>query len=196
TGSAAGGDNRKARTMAGLRLTAVVMAASLLLIGVVLIGARLINGRDQSQAPDIADHQSRTLKNAADEGRVKLPPENINPSPPPAEHQESPPPAASKSYRLMRKDEQTEFVRREARRISMMVGNRPCGCTEEVIGMIKRNVDAYASRAGNRSTKTWGEDLSFLFKRASRFAPLIIRSFNQEKVSPTVGLYIAMIESE
>jgi membrane-bound lytic murein transglycosylase D len=77
-----------------------------------------------------------------------------------------------------------------------MMGNRECQFTEEVKGMIKAYVDGYARRVGNRSTATWGEDFNVVFKRAAQYAPLIIRSFNQEGLQPAVGLYVAMIESE
>ncbi|HEU4388844.1 MAG TPA: transglycosylase SLT domain-containing protein, partial [Blastocatellia bacterium] len=67
---------------------------------------------------------------------------------------------------------------------------------DDVLQYIKRYVDGYASRAGNRSTRLWGEDLDSVFHRAQGYAPIIIRSFNARGVPPAVGLYIVMIETE
>jgi len=101
-----------------------------------------------------------------------------------------------KLYKDMSQEEKKAYVEQEARRVSLMMGNRECQFTDQVKAMIKVYVDGYARRVGNRSGATWGEDFNGVFKRATRYAPLIIHSFRQEGVQPAVGLYVAMIESE
>jgi hypothetical protein len=103
----------------------------------------------------------------------------------------TPPAVVNRLYQAMSPAERMEFVRREAARVSEIIGTRPCNFTEEVLRMIKVNVDAYANRVGQR-----GEDRTELMRRARKYAPLIIRAFRQEGVKPEIGLYIAMIESE
>ncbi|HEX8087414.1 MAG TPA: FHA domain-containing protein [Blastocatellia bacterium] len=105
--------------------------------------------------------------------------------------------AAFKLYRQMSKEEQAQFVSRQALRISQKMGNRPCDFTPGALQRIKEYVDGYASRLGRGNSARWDAgDLQSLYARATRFAPLVIRSFIKYNVSPEVGLYMAMIESE
>lgn len=111
---------------------------------------------------------------------------------------EEPPKGAAprKLYTRMNEDEQNEFIYSQARNISRMMSNREYVFTDDVLPYIKKYVDGYARRVGNRSTAIWGEDLISLFSRARRLAPDIIREFNARGVPKVVGLYIPMIESE
>jgi pSer/pThr/pTyr-binding forkhead associated (FHA) protein len=104
--------------------------------------------------------------------------------------------APRKRYLQMSDQERLEFIDREARRVSMLISNRAYVFNDDVLRYIKKYVDGYASRAGNRSTRLWGEDLESVFQRAHGYAPIIIRSFNARGVPPAVGLYIVMIETE
>ena len=104
--------------------------------------------------------------------------------------------APRKLYIRMNEDEQNEFIYSQARNISRMMSNREYVFTDDVLPYIKKYVDGYARRVGNRSTAIWGEDLTSLFSRARRLAPDIIREFNARGVPKVVGLYIPMIESE
>lgn len=101
-----------------------------------------------------------------------------------------------KLYLRMSEEEQNEFIYNQARNISRMMSNREYVFTDEVLPYIKKYVDGYARRVGNRSTAIWGEDLNSMFDRAQRVAPYIIREFNARGVPKVVGLYIPMIESE
>jgi membrane-bound lytic murein transglycosylase D len=64
---------------------------------------------------------------------------------------------------------------------------------------IKIWVDAYSRRLNSappRSGCNMRHDLRTLLTRASEHAPLITKSFYEKGLSPQVGLYLAMIESE
>lgn len=104
--------------------------------------------------------------------------------------------APRKHYTRMSEEEQNEFIYGQARNISRMMSNREYVFTDDVLPYIKKYVDGYARRVGNRSAAIWGEDLVSLFSRARRLAPDIIREFNARGVPKVVGLYIPMIESE
>ena len=104
---------------------------------------------------------------------------------------------SGKLYLQMTPQEQVDFIEREARHISMMMGNRPYSFNDDVIRLIKQYVDGYARRVGNNSGRLWGEDLRFMFARArEQYAPYIIRAFNSRGVPPVVGLYLVVIETE
>src|SRR5262249_39557883 len=101
-----------------------------------------------------------------------------------------------KLYLQMNEAEQNEFVYSQSRNGSRMVSTRDYVFTHEVLTYIKKYVDGYASRVGNKPDALWGEDLNSLFGRATRLAPDISRAFNARGVPKVVGLYIPMIESE
>jgi hypothetical protein len=103
---------------------------------------------------------------------------------------------ARKLYLQMSEAERLEFTYERARHISVMMGNREYQFTDEVLPYIRKYLDGYARRVGNGSGQLWGEDLTLLFRRARRLAPVIIRAFNAQGVPAVVGLYIPMIESE
>jgi pSer/pThr/pTyr-binding forkhead associated (FHA) protein len=108
--------------------------------------------------------------------------------------------AISKTYASMTKEEQTSFVAQEAQHVARMIGNREgFAFTPEVVRQIKIWVDAYAHRLKGRPPNggcNMHHDLSTLLTRAAHHAPLVTRSFNEKGLSPQVGLYLAMIESE
>ena len=109
------------------------------------------------------------------------------------------PPVEVKDYRSMTKAEQTDYVAREAQQVARMIGNREgFAFTPEVVAKIKIWVDAYYSRLNKRPTSGChlGQDLRTLLTRGSQHAPLITKSFYEKGLSPQVGLYLAMIESE
>ncbi|HEX8558014.1 MAG TPA: FHA domain-containing protein [Pyrinomonadaceae bacterium] len=103
----------------------------------------------------------------------------------------------AKLYLQMSDEERLRFLEERAQHVSTLMGNRAYVFNDEVLLYIKQYVDVYARRVGNNSRRMWGEDLRFVFERArTRYAPHIIRAFNERGVPPVVGLYIAMIETE
>jgi hypothetical protein len=99
-------------------------------------------------------------------------------------------------YLEMTKAKQYEFVERRAYHVSRMISSGSYEFNEDSLRHIKLYVDAYAHRVGNRSRATWGEDLNYVFARAQHYAPVIIRSFNERRVPPAIGLYLVAVETE
>ena len=106
------------------------------------------------------------------------------------------PPEAAKLYLQMSEEEQYEFVEQRARHVSRMIGSGTYEFSRPSISYIKQYVDAYARRVDNGSKATWGEDLNFVFGRAQRYAPVIIRAFNRRRIPPAIGLYLVAVETE
>jgi len=106
-------------------------------------------------------------------------------------------PANQKQYLQMSPDEQMDFIEKQARHVSSMMGNRPYAFSDDVLRYIKQYVDGYARRVGNNSTRLWAEDMRFMFARArEQFAPSITRAFNTRGVPAVVGLYLVVVETE
>ena len=99
-------------------------------------------------------------------------------------------------YRQMANPEQADYVEQQSRHIADMIGRRPCTFTPEVLSLIKYWVDAYARRVGNSQNGLWKEDLRTVFKRATRYTPIIIREFRKKEINDVIGVYIPMIETE
>jgi transglycosylase-like protein with SLT domain len=99
-------------------------------------------------------------------------------------------------YSEMTRDQQNDFLEREARRVTLLIGNREYVFEREVINYIKEYVDGYANRVATRSTRLWSEDLNYVFERARKNAPQIIASFRREGVPVVLGLYLPLIETE
>jgi hypothetical protein len=108
----------------------------------------------------------------------------------------TPTPADVKLYAQMSEDEKYDFLGSRASHIANMMRDRSAVFDKEVLGYIKMYVDRYTKRVGNGSTALWGEDLRFLFARATKNAPFIIAAFRRQDVPVVVGLYIPMIETE
>jgi hypothetical protein len=106
------------------------------------------------------------------------------------------PPESAKLYLQMSEEEQYEFIEQRARHVSRMIGSGTYEFSKPSISYIKQYVDAYARRVGNGSKATWGEDLNYMFGRAQRYAPVIIRAFNGRRIPPAIGLYLVAVETE
>jgi membrane-bound lytic murein transglycosylase D len=62
---------------------------------------------------------------------------------------------------------------------------------------IQKSVDFYAQRIGNNGGDTPGRgDARLVFERGQTVAPTLIRIFRSNNVSPLIGLYLPMVESE
>jgi hypothetical protein len=177
--------NIRARVGGSSRVWLALVAA--LLLGVIILGC-------------IAVLVARQFGSRADERRIE-----------PAQQAFDPPPAtpssivavnvatvepAGKLYLDLTREQQNDFLEREARRVTMLIGNREYVFEREVIGYIKEYVDGYANRVATKGARLWSEDLNYVFERARKNAPQIIASFRREGVPVALGLYLPMIETE
>jgi hypothetical protein len=104
---------------------------------------------------------------------------------------------SSKLYKEMSVDEQKLFVDEQARRIAREMSGREYEFTPEFTAIIQRAVEFYARRIGNNTGDRPGKgEARFIFKRGQIYAPMLISTFKGRSVSPLIGLYIPLIESE
>jgi pSer/pThr/pTyr-binding forkhead associated (FHA) protein len=106
------------------------------------------------------------------------------------------PPAVRKLYRGMTDEEKTEFIKQRAQHVAVMMGNRPYAFPPDALALIKKWVDAFAARVGNKGTRMWGGDTAAIIERGRGYAPTIIRAFQERNVPVVIGLYIPFIETE
>lgn len=198
----------------------VIAGVAILLIGlsVIIIGAGLISaGNDNrdvvvvSPTPDeTPDDETNENENVNSEKPTPKPQNTgidsnstIEPNEPLIDSRPPNKPPPDKTYLQMSDDEKRSFVAKESEQVARMIGNRSGeSITPEAAAKIKEMVDGYARRlrsTRNDSCTTSGwiaSDLQSVLERGQRNAHFVVRSFNSQGVSPQVGLYLAMIESE
>lgn len=102
-----------------------------------------------------------------------------------------------KLYQQMNQSEQSDFVAGQARIIARQMAGREYEFTPAFETEIRKSVDFYARRIGNGGGDRLGKgDARLIFERGRSVAPTLIAAFKTRNVSPLIGLYIPLIESE
>jgi peptidoglycan lytic transglycosylase D len=105
--------------------------------------------------------------------------------------------SSGKLYQQMSQDEQRAFVAEQARRVAREMSGTEYEFTQAFEGEIQRFVDKYARRIGNNAGDRPGRgDARLIFERGQANAPVLIAAFKAHNVSPLIGLYLPLIESE
>lgn len=100
-------------------------------------------------------------------------------------------------YQEMSLNQRRAFVADKAREISRRISGTDYAYTRGFEIEIQKAVDFYAQRIGNNAGATPGRgDARFAFERGQTVAPTLIRIFKSNNVSPLIGLYLPMVESE
>lgn len=100
-------------------------------------------------------------------------------------------------YQQMTLAQRAGFVTEKAREISRKISGNDYEFTTAFEMEIQKAVDMYARRIGNNAGDRLGKgDARFVFERGQTVAPLLIKTFKAHNVSPVIGLYIPLVESE
>jgi hypothetical protein len=104
---------------------------------------------------------------------------------------------AGNLYQQMAQSERAAFVGEQARRIASRISGTEYEFTPEFEAEIQRFVDKYVGRMSNSGdSRLWKGDVRPAFERGAQIAPTLIGAFKARGVSPLIGLYIPLIESE
>lgn len=104
---------------------------------------------------------------------------------------------ANDSYQQMTPAERTTFIAESARRVARQMSGTEYEFTPAFETEIQKFVDRYAQRIGNNGgAQLWRGDARLVFERGQTLAPQLIKAFRAHNVSPLIGLYIPLIESE
>lgn len=102
-----------------------------------------------------------------------------------------------KPYQQMSQDERAVFVREQARRIGRQMSGTEYEFTPEFEAVIQKFVDSYNKRIGNNGgDQPWRGDARYVFERGQTYASALSNAFKAHNISPLIGLYIPLIESE
>jgi hypothetical protein len=102
-----------------------------------------------------------------------------------------------KLYQQMSQDERSAFVAEQARGIARRMSGTEYEFTQAFEAEIQKFVDKYARRiSSGAGDALWKGDARFIFERGQNHASTLISAFKARNVSPLIGLYIPLIESE
>src|ERR1700682_1288239 len=100
-------------------------------------------------------------------------------------------------YQQMTLTQRAAFVTEKAREISRKISGSDYEFTTAFEMEIQKAVDMYVRRIGNNAGDSPGRgDARLVFDRGQTLAPTLIRTFKARNVSPVIGLYIPLVESE
>ncbi len=100
-------------------------------------------------------------------------------------------------YQQMTITERAAFVTEKARDISRKMSGSDYEFTAAFEMEIQKAVERYVRRIGNNRGDTPGKgDARVVFERGQTVAPALIKIFKARNVSPLIGLYIPLVESE
>ncbi len=103
---------------------------------------------------------------------------------------------AQKTYQQMTGEEQKAFVSEQSARIAKLISNRDYAFTAEYQWMIKQYVDSYVRRINNGKNEAGRGDVKLVLERGIQHAPTFAKIFEANGLSPIIGIYLPMIESE
>ncbi len=104
---------------------------------------------------------------------------------------------SNKLYQGMTQAEQTAFVAEQAQSIARRMSGTEYKFTSAFAANIQKFVDGYTRRINNNGGDTLLKgDARLVFERGRDNAPVLIGAFKARNVSPLIGLYIPLIESE
>ena len=100
-------------------------------------------------------------------------------------------------YQQMTLVQRAGFVTEKAHEISRKISGNDYEFTTAFEMEIQKAVDMYARRIGNNAGESPGKgDVRFVLERGQTVAPVLIRIFKAHNVSPLIGLYVPLVESE
>lgn len=100
-------------------------------------------------------------------------------------------------YQDMSLVQRRAFVAERAREVARKMSGSDYAFTPAFENEILKAVDFYAQRIGNNAGDSPGRgDARFAFERGQKIAPALIRAFQAHNLSPLMGLYVPMVESE
>lgn len=104
---------------------------------------------------------------------------------------------SGKAYQQMSATERSVFVAEQARRIGRELSGNEYEFTPDFVTIMQKSVDEYARRIGtggsDRLAKT---DVRVVLERGRAQAPTLMAAFRTRNLSPLLGLYIPLVESE
>jgi membrane-bound lytic murein transglycosylase D len=94
--------------------------------------------------------------------------------------------------------EKQAYVTEKAHHVSAAITGRPSDLSPAYLALVAARVEAFAERVGAsaQGAANGQEDLRLVLERGAKYAPEFANIFQARNVSPLVGIYLPLMESE
>jgi soluble lytic murein transglycosylase-like protein len=105
--------------------------------------------------------------------------------------------AKAQTFQRLSDAEKQAYVKEKAHRIAAAITGRSSDLSPEFLALIAARVEVYANRIGVNTQGIPGkEDLRLVLSRGATYSPVFAKIFQARNVSPLVGIYLPLVESE
>jgi len=105
--------------------------------------------------------------------------------------------AEAQTFQQLSAAEKQAYVKEKSHRIGAAMTGRSSDLSPAFLTLVTARVEAYAERIGNNIQGTQGkEDFRQVLVRGEKYAPAFAKIFKERNVSPRVGIYLPLMESE
>src|SRR5262245_2421327 len=105
--------------------------------------------------------------------------------------------ASAQIFQGLSAAEKQAYVKEKSHRIGAAITGRPSDLTPAYLALVAARVEAYAGRIGPNAQGAAGqENLRLVLERGAKYAPVFAKIFQERNISPLVGIYLPMMESE
>jgi soluble lytic murein transglycosylase-like protein len=103
----------------------------------------------------------------------------------------------AQTFQRLSAAEKQDYVKEKAHRIGAAITGRSSDLSPAYLALVAARVEAYAERIGSNIQDGAGrEDLRLVLARGAKYAPAFAKIFQARNVSPLVGIYLPLMESE
>jgi len=105
--------------------------------------------------------------------------------------------AMAQTFQRLSAAEKQAYVKEKAHRIGAALTGHSADLSPAFLSLVAARVEAYAERIGNHIQGIQGkEDFRLVLARGEKYAPGFAKIFQERKVSPLIGIYLPLKESE
>jgi soluble lytic murein transglycosylase-like protein len=105
--------------------------------------------------------------------------------------------AKAQTFQRLSAAEKQAYVNEKGRRIAAAITGRSSDLSPVYMALVAARVEAYAERIGSNVLDVAGkEDLRLVLARGAKYAPAFAKIFQARNVSPLIGIYLPLMESE
>ena len=105
--------------------------------------------------------------------------------------------AGAQNFQGLSAAEKQAYVKEKSHRIGAAITGRTSDLSPAFLTLVAARVEAYAGRISADAQGAAGqEDLRLVLARGAKYAPVFAKIFQERNISPLVGIYLPMMESE
>ncbi|MBO0858717.1 MAG: lytic transglycosylase domain-containing protein [Chloracidobacterium sp.] len=108
----------------------------------------------------------------------------------------SPTGVMAQTFQQRSESEKQAYIKEKAIRVSAAITGRVSDLSPAYLSLVAARVEAYADRIGSGAQGAGKEDARLVLERGAKYAPEFAKIFKAQNLSPLLGIYLPMMESE